>query len=181
MLPFFTSVHEVDLFLQYLPTSVMSILLFENYQSLALAKQITEQFKIDEVFIGLNDLALSLHNKSIFTVFRDSAFYDTLQIFKNAGIPYGLGGVGNMLLENLPVQPDLFFLFQLCLGCERGLLSRNFRSIFSMDNWEEVFQLNMNIIGEKQKLFSGFSEVDRKHMIREFKENVASLHLANDH
>jgi hypothetical protein len=175
MLPYFKSMQEIDIFLKHLPSSVKSILLFENYQSIALAQQILDEFKIDEAFIGLNDLALSLKYNSIFKIFEEPTIYRTLQIFKNAGIPFGLGGVGNMLLKNLPIQPELFFLFQLCLGCERGLLSRNFRSIFSMDNWQEIFELNIEIISKHQKMHAAFSDMDKQNIIHSFQQKVSSL------
>jgi len=175
MLPYFKSMQEIDIFLKHLPSSVKSILLFENYQSIALAQNIIDNFKIDEAFIGLNDLALSLKYNSIFKIFEEPTIYRTLEMFKNAGIPFGLGGVGNMLLKNLPIQPDLFFLFQLCLGCERGLLSRNFRSIFSMDNWQEIFEVNMEIISKHQKMHVTFSDMDRQNVIQTFQQKVSSL------
>jgi hypothetical protein len=130
MLPFFTSLEEVDRFLDLLPKGSVPILLLESVRSLRLLGRLLEEYPIGEYFIGLNDLSLDLGNSSFITTLADPLFIEAAGRLQTSGLPWGFGGVGNPFNNTLPVSTRNFFEFQVALGASRALFSRNFRSLF---------------------------------------------------
>jgi hypothetical protein len=175
MLPYFTTLNEVERFFEYLPAGVDSILLLESRESLMLAEDILSSFPVNEAFLGLNDLALSFHHAHLFQIFENDLFYRTLAALKSRGIPFGFGGVGNLLSEGLPIEPRLFLAFQVSQGATRGWLSRNFRSLFSEPDWHEALTANCSLINALCQKVRAYSEAEREKLICEFRGKAKTL------
>ena len=46
---------------------------------------------------------------------------------REAGVPFGVGGIGRLSCDTLPVHPQRLLAEQVRLGCSRGWLGRTFR------------------------------------------------------
>src|SRR5262249_12747504 len=65
MLPYFHTVDEVSTFISLLDSRVKSILLVETRSALEILPELLNEGLGDEIHIGLNDLCISLGNKTI--------------------------------------------------------------------------------------------------------------------
>ena len=175
MLPYFSSLNEVERFTEYLPQGIGAILLFESREALLLTEPILARFPVDEAFLGLNDLALSFHYPHLFQIFENDLFYQTLAALKVHGTPFGFGGVGNLLNRNMPIDPKLFLSFQLCQGSTRGWLSRSFRSLFSEPNWYDLLRANGAAIDSLCHEVQALSAAGRENVITEFRERAKAF------
>jgi len=165
MLPYFTKLDEVREFMKIIDKRSQPILLFENKESIANIEEYLKEFDISEIFIGLNDLSLSLGYQNIFQVLKDPLFKNLISVLNNSNVNWGLGGVGNLFSKNLPMNPIKFLDYQLCLGSTRGLLSRNFRSIFSNPEPEKNLIKNIREINRHVNLIES-TKVNYKQELR---------------
>ena len=130
MLPFFTSMAEVDAFLDMLPKQSMPVLLLESAMSLHLLERLIGEYPVREYFVGLNDLSLDLGNRNFLVTLEEPLFVEAAERLRASGLPWGLGGVGDPFDSRLPISTQDFFRFQIAMGSSRALFSRNFRILF---------------------------------------------------
>lgn len=125
MLPYWKTKEEVWNFITYLDGRCRSLLLLETKEAVEELKSVLEIKGIDEIHIGLNDLRLSYGYKDMFEPFASGLLDKLSTIIKEAGIPFGIGGIGQFGLGLSP-SPEELIAEHYRLGSTAVILSRTF-------------------------------------------------------
>lgn len=96
MLPMFKTADEVEKFIHILNGRATSILLLETPQALVRIDEILLVPKIDEIFIGLNDLHLGMGLDFMFELLSGGIVEYLTEKIKLAGIKFGFGGIDKL-------------------------------------------------------------------------------------
>lgn len=128
MLPMFTTVAEAARFIELVDRRATVSLLLETAAAAARVDELVRLEGIDEIHVGLNDLHLSLGLASHFELLTSSLLEWLSRTVRDAGIPFGFGGVGRHGDERLPIPADLVYAQYPRLGADRALVSRVFLS-----------------------------------------------------
>jgi citrate lyase beta subunit len=127
MLPMVSSVEQVAGFVNAVHGRAKTSLLMETAAGLDLLPMILEQVQVDEVHVGLNDLALSLGRSNIFEALFEGRIDRAAAVARAAGVPFGFGGVASPHNLALPTPAELILSENVRLGAQIGLLGRSFR------------------------------------------------------
>ena len=128
MLPYFKTVKEVKIFLEYVDKCVKTILLIETPEAVDCIDEILNLKNIDEVFIGLNDLSLGYGKKFMFELLTDGTVERLCIKFRLKGLPYGFGGIASLGKGMLPAEKVIAEHYRLGSTC--AILSRSFCNEF---------------------------------------------------
>ncbi len=139
MLPYFTSVREIEDFVMLVDGRAKVFPLLESAKALALVDQILEVSGIDEIHVGINDLSLDLHKKFMFELLTDGTVEELCHKFKKKGIPYGFGGIGRIGKGDLPAENIIREHYRLGSTC--AILSRSFCNVNDYSDLEEIRHL----------------------------------------
>jgi hypothetical protein len=82
---------------------------------------------IDEVHVGLNDLSIELGCDVMLEPMCTDVIDGLTATLRDAGVPFGVGGIARLSAESLPVRPERLLAEQVRLGCTRAWLGRTFR------------------------------------------------------
>lgn len=124
MLPYFKTVEEVETFLDLVDGRVRNNLLLETPEAVERIDEILALPGIDEIHIGLNDLSLGYGKPFLFDLLADGTVERLCLKFREAGIPYGFGGVASLGRGLLPAEYVIREHYRL--GSTRVILSRSF-------------------------------------------------------
>ena len=127
MLPYITSVQQVEDFVRYVGGRVKTMPLIETPESAEAIDEILEIDGIDEIYIGLNDLSLGYHKKFMFELLADGTVEGLCLKCKLKGIPYGFGGVASLGKGMLPSEYVIREHYRLGSTC--AILSRSFCNV----------------------------------------------------
>ena len=127
MLPYITSVKQVQDFVRYVGGRVKTMPLIETPESAEAIDEILEIDGIDEIYIGLNDLSLGYHKKFMFELLADGTVEGLCLKCKLKGIPYGFGGVASLGKGMLPSEYVIREHYRLGSTC--AILSRSFCNV----------------------------------------------------
>ncbi len=147
MLPFFKSAAEVRTFLNTIGGRVKNVLLLETPEAVAAIDEILAVPGIDEIHIGLNDLSLGYGMPFMFELLADGTVERLCLKFREAGIPYGFGGIASLGKGLLPAERIIREHYRL--GSTRVILSRSFcntEKIRDLDEVRRVFENGMHEI-----------------------------------
>jgi hypothetical protein len=125
MLPMYRTDDDVRRFVDAVGGRAMVVLLLETAEAARTVHTTVAVPGVDEIHVGLNDLALALGLRSRFAVLA-SPLLDELAATVVARMPLGVGGVARASDRTLPVPPDLVYARLAQLGASRTLLSRAF-------------------------------------------------------
>ena len=127
MLPYITSVKQVQDFVRYVGGRVKTMPLIETPESAEAIDEILKIDGIDEIYIGLNDLSLGYHKKFMFELLADGTVEGLCLKCKLKGIPYGFGGVASLGKGMLPSEYVIREHYRLGSTC--AILSRSFCNV----------------------------------------------------
>ena len=127
MLPYITSVKQVEDFVRYVGGRVKTMPLIETPEAVEAIDEILEIDGIDEIYIGLNDLSLGYHKKFMFELLADGTVEGLCLKCKLKGIPYGFGGVASLGKGMLPSEYVIREHYRLGSTC--AILSRSFCNV----------------------------------------------------
>ena len=136
MLPYFTSVREIEDFVMLVDGRAKVFPLLESAKALELVDQILEVPGIDEIHVGINDLSLDLHKKFMFELLTDGTVEELCHKFKKKGIPYGFGGIGRIGRGALPAENIIREHYRLGSAC--AILSRSFCNVNDYSDLEDI-------------------------------------------
>ncbi|MFJ7934419.1 aldolase/citrate lyase family protein [Sporosarcina sp. NPDC096371] len=126
MLPMVLDVEDVIEFVRFVDGRAKTILLLETSQSLARLEDILEVKGIDEIFIGLNDLHISLGLDFMFEVLSGGTVDYMTGLSKVKKIPFGFGGIARIGEGDLP--SELIIGEHYRLSSSSVILSRTFKN-----------------------------------------------------
>ncbi|MBB1509823.1 aldolase/citrate lyase family protein [Tessaracoccus sp. MC1756] len=126
MLPFFSTVEEVQEFTGIVNGRAETCLLLETPGALALLDSILDIPGIDAIHVGLNDLHLGLRRTFMFELLADGTVDDICMRVRSRGIKYGFGGIARLGSGELPAERIVAEHYRL--GSTMAILSRSFLS-----------------------------------------------------
>ena len=162
MLPFFKTAEEVKTFLSAVNGRVKTVLLFETKESVENVDEILELQGIDEAYIGLNDLHLSLNMTFMFQLLADGTVEKLCEKFRRKGIPYGFGGIAK-IGEGL-VKSDVILGEHKRLGSTAVILSRTFRNEVGDSRPVKDMGTEIELLRQREKEIGNWTDA-------EFEEN----------
>ena len=127
MLPMVSSVADVAGFAHAVAGRARTSLLMETAAGLEILPDILAKVQVSEVHVGLNDLALSLGRTDIFLALHEGRIDRAAAVARDAGVPFGFGGVASPSNVQLPTPPALVLSENVRLGTSVALLGRSFR------------------------------------------------------
>ena len=126
MLPMVIDRDDVELFVKLVRGRVKVCPMIENSMALARLDDILDVRGIDEIFIGLNDLHISMNLTFMFELLAGGLVEYMAFKLRRAGIPFGFGGLAKVGEGLLPAQFVLGEHYRLKSGSV--ILSRTFRN-----------------------------------------------------
>lgn len=124
MLPYFKTVEEAAFFLEKVGGRAKTDLLIETPEAVEALDEILALPGIDEVHIGINDLSLGYHKRFMFELLADGTVGRLCEKFREAGLPYGIGGIASLGRGLLPAEYLIKEHYRL--GSTAAILSRSF-------------------------------------------------------
>jgi 2-keto-3-deoxy-L-rhamnonate aldolase RhmA len=159
MLPMFRTVEEVKEFISHINGRAKSILLFETKESIENIDEILNIEGIDECYIGLNDLSISLGQKFLFESLTDGYLERVVDKFKAKNLKFGFGGIGSVSKGIIPAEKLIYEHRRL--GSEMVILSRSFSPMLETDL--SLFQIRFKDEIDKV-LFHELKAVNMSHI-----------------
>ncbi len=126
MLPMVRDPEDVDVFVRLVDCRARIVLLLEHVDGFRRLDELLDVGGIDEVHVGLNDLALSLRLPNRWLALADDAVAVAGRRVRAAGLRFGLGGIGRVDDTSLPVPADLVYAQYARTGATAALISRSF-------------------------------------------------------
>jgi hypothetical protein len=140
MLPMFTSASELARFCDMVAGRAKVVPLVETAGALENMEQWIGQPGVSEVFVGLNDLHLSLGLRFMFEPLELGLLDRVASLCRSANLPFGFGGIARLEEGLLPGRDVL--AEHLRLGSTSVILSRTFHRPDEADSFEtEVAKL----------------------------------------
>lgn len=164
MLPFFKTVKEVKLFINYVGGRAKTCLLLETAEAAILIDEILNVPGIDMIHIGLNDLHLELGMKFMFQLLSDGVVEQLGNKIKAKDIPFGFGGIARLNSGMLPGADVL--KEHVRLGSSMVIVSRSFCNTDVITDLDEVRKIFSEGIGAIRRL-----EAEAEAAANYFKKN----------
>jgi hypothetical protein len=123
LLPMVTTVSEVQTFLDLVDNQCEKAVMIETQQAAAIAGDLNN-LRIDHVFFGLNDFAISRGGGSIFRALADGSVEQVRSKMPN--ISFGFGGLTD-ITKGSPIPCKMLMEEMERLNCEFTFLRRAFR------------------------------------------------------
>lgn len=139
MLPYFTTVREVEEFLDIVAGRVKTLPLIESKAATEKIEEILSLKGLEEVFIGLNDLSLDYGKKFMFELLTDGTVERLCLACKHRGISYGFGGIAAIGKGLLPAEHIIREHYRMGSSCT--ILSRSFCDVEKVSSEQELEQI----------------------------------------
>lgn len=136
MLPFFKTVKEVKIFIDFLDTSkIEPSLLIETTSAIENLNDILKIYPFKYVHIGLNDIHIERNTNFMFEPYVDGLLQRTINILNDYNVNFGIGGIGRIGSGLLPT-PECIINEHTRLNSSGVILSRSFKGNFSEESKE---------------------------------------------
>lgn len=139
MLPMFTGASDLGAFSAIVAGRAPIVPLLETAAALASVEQWAGTPGLQEIYVGLNDLHLSLGCRFMFEPLADGSVERVAAVARRHGLPFGFGGIARLDEGLLPGRDVL--AEHLRLGSASVILSRTFHRDDAMDFEREVAAL----------------------------------------
>ena len=125
MLPMVIDKHDVETYVSYVRGRAKVIIMIETAAALARIDDILDVAGVDEIFVGLNDLHISLGLNFLFEPLAGGLLDYISQKCKSKGISFGFGGIARIGDGMLPAE--MILGEHVRLGSTSVILSRTFK------------------------------------------------------
>lgn len=176
MLPMWKTVDEAKRFVDYVDGRATVNLLLETKEAWGILNEVVSIPGIDEIYVGLNDLHLSLHKTFMFEMLADGTVDEICDVLKTNKIKYGFGGIGRIGGGMLPA--DHILAEHVRLGSKMVILSRTFCNtnlIHDLDEIGEDFQKGIQDLRDAEKKYASCTLEQLWDLHIQVKEEVASI------
>jgi citrate lyase beta subunit len=126
MLPYFEDLRPAAAFLEIVGGRAHAILLIETAAAAARIREIVALPGLSEIMVGLNDLHRSLGLSHPFEVLTSDLILSISRHTRDAGLPFGFGGLGRACDDTLPIPSDAVYGQYPRLGATAAWLARSF-------------------------------------------------------
>ena len=168
MLPYFKTVEEVKTFLRLVDGRTRTMLLVETPEAVEALDEILALPGIDEVHVGINDLAIGYGRKFMFELLADGTVEQLCFKFRKKGIPYGFGGIASLGNGLLPSEYIIKEHYRLGSGCV--ILSRSFCDVTKIHH---IGIINATFLDGVRRIRELEAECERHASF--FRENLIEL------
>ena len=154
MLPMVMDHHDAEQYVDMVDGRARVCIMIETAASMARLDNILSVQGVDELFIGLNDLHISMGLSFMFELLSGGLVEYIANKCNNAGVPFGFGGIARIGEGDLP--SDNILGEHVRLGSTSVILSRTFKGVEGVDkNAREI-----NLSEEVQKVRNRLEEID---------------------
>jgi 2-keto-3-deoxy-L-rhamnonate aldolase RhmA len=126
MLPMVARREDAERFVELVAGRAAIVLLLERREALERIDELTAVTGIEEVHLGLNDLALSLGLPNRWLLLAEGVVDEAARAIRAAGLRFGFGGIGRARDRSLPIPADLVYAEYARTGATAALLARSF-------------------------------------------------------
>lgn len=175
MLPMALDHHDVENFVRYVAGRARVCIMIETAQAMARIDKILSVPGVDEIFIGLNDLHISLGLSFMFETLSGGLVEYMAQKCNAKNIPFGFGGIARIGEGELP--SDYILGEHVRLNSQSVILSRTFKGEVNssgkvLNLKEEVKKVKDRIEDIKQWKLSDY--VENKKMIENAVDKIVN-------
>lgn len=173
MLPMVIDQHDVEHYVEMVNGRAKVCIMIETAAAMARLDKILAVPGVDELFIGLNDLHISMGLTFMFELLSDGLVEYIAKKCNQAGMPFGFGGIARIGEGDLP--SDNILGEHVRLGSKSVILSRTFKGVVGVD----ANARPINLKAEVDKVRSRISEIE-KWTNENHKLNQKKISLAVD-
>lgn len=176
MLPMWKTADEAKRFVEYVDGRATVNLLLETKEAWSVLNEVVTLPGVDEIYIGLNDLHLSLRKTFMFEMLADGTVDEICNVLKAGKIKYGFGGIGRIGGGLLPA--DHILAEHIRLGSQMVILSRSFCNtnlVHDLDEIQEDFQKGVKDLRDAEKRFAEYTNEQLWDVHLQVKDEVASI------
>lgn len=155
MLPMVMDQHDVELYVRLIAGRAKVCIMIETASAMARLDKILAVPGVDEVFIGLNDLHISMGLTFMFELLSDGLVEYIAQKCNKVGMPFGFGGIARIGEGDLP--SDNILGEHVRLGSTSVILSRTFKGVVGVDKNARPIDLGIEV----QKVRDRVLEIDK--------------------
>ena len=131
MLPMVIDQHDVEQYVEMVAGRAKVCIMIETAAAMARLDKILAIPGVDELFIGLNDLHISMGLTFMFELLSDGLVEYIAQKCNKVGMPFGFGGIARIGEGDLP--SDNILGEHVRLGSTSVILSRTFKGVVGVD------------------------------------------------
>jgi len=131
MLPMVMDQNDVEQYVNYVNGRAKVCIMIETAAAMARLDKILAVPGVDEVFIGLNDLHISMGLTFMFELLSDGLVEYIANKCNQVGMPFGFGGIARIGEGDLP--SDNILGEHVRLGSTSVILSRTFKGVVGVD------------------------------------------------
>lgn len=155
MLPMAIDQHDVEQYVDYVHGRAKVCIMIETAPALARLDKILAVPGVDEVFIGLNDLHISMGLTFMFELLSGGIVEYVANKCNAVGMPFGFGGIARIGEGDLP--SDYILGEHVRLGSQSVILSRTFKGVAGVDKNARPIDLKEEV----QKVRNRIMEIRR--------------------
>lgn len=173
MLPMVIDQHDVEHYVEMVNGRAKVCIMIETAAAMARLDKILAVPGVDELFIGLNDLHISMGLTFMFELLSDGLVEYIANKCNKVGMPFGFGGIARIGEGDLP--SDNILGEHVRLGSQSVILSRTFKGVEGVD----ANARPINLKEEVDKVRSRISEIEKWDENQYF-ENRKTISFAVD-
>lgn len=155
MLPMVMDQHDVEQYVEMVAGRAKVCIMIETAAAMARLDKILAVPGVDELFIGLNDLHISMGLTFMFELLSDGLVEYIANKCNKAGMPFGFGGIARIGEGDLP--SDNILGEHVRLGSTSVILSRTFKGVVGVDKNARPIDLGEEVL----KVRTRMEEIDQ--------------------
>ena len=173
MLPMVMDHHDVEQYVAMVGGRAKVCIMIETAAAMARLDKILAVKGVDEIFIGLNDLHITMGLTFMFELLSGGLVEYIAEKCNKAGIPFGFGGIARIGEGDLP--SDYILGEHVRLGSQSVILSRTFKGVVGVDANAHA----INLKEEVDKVRAKMAQISQWNS-DDYKENIEKINLAVD-
>ncbi len=173
MLPMVMDHHDVEQYVAMVGGRAKVCIMIETAAAMARLDKILAVKGVDEIFVGLNDLHITMGLTFMFELLSGGLVEYIAEKCNKAGIPFGFGGIARIGEGDLP--SDYILGEHVRLGSQSVILSRTFKGLVGVDANAHAINLKEEVDKVREKMVQ-----IRQWNSDDYKENIVKINLAVD-
>ena len=159
MLPMVIDHHDVEQYVDMVDGRAKVCIMVETAAAMARLDKILAVKGVDEIFVGLNDLHISMGLRFMFELLSGGLVEYIANKCNKAGMPFGFGGIARIGEGDLP--SDYILGEHVRLGSQSVILSRTFKGVVGVDANAHEINLKEEVAKVRNRMteISNWSEV----------------------
>ena len=150
MLPMVMDHHDVEQYVEMVAGRAKVCIMIETAAAMARLDKILAVPGVDELFIGLNDLHISMGLTFMFELLSDGLVEYIAQKCNKVDMPFGFGGIARIGEGDLP--SDNILGEHVRLGSTSVILSRTFKGVVGVDKNARKIDLSEEVLKVRNRM-----------------------------